>query len=265
MKYTLITRGAFIASALTLTACADTNEPETNSQNHEIVGGEVEAAYPAVGAIVEGGNPFCTATLVRPDIVVTAAHCLTELEGQPIQMYFGPNANDLDTGSVVGVEAYRVHPSYAQDEEADIAIMRLSEAVDIAPIPFNSEPLAAGVEGDQARFIGFGTWGYNNPQGDGAGIKRSVDVTITEISANWFRYSENGKGTCHGDSGGPALLDIGGVERLIGVTSWGDENCEEFGVNTRTDTYHAFLDGFINGEDGGDGEDGSDGEDGGNL
>lgn len=30
-----------------------------------------------------------------------------------------------------------------------------------------------------------------------------------------------GKGSCNGDSGGPLVTDIDGMERIIGVSSWG--------------------------------------------
>ena len=34
------------------------------------------------------------------------------------------------------------------------------------------------------------------------------------------------RGGCHGDSGGPLTCMIGGVRKLVGVTSWGKPDCD---------------------------------------
>ncbi len=41
---------------------------------------------------------------------------------------------------------------------------------------------------------------------------------------------------------------IEGTLTLIGVTSWGDDFCQEFGANSRTDTSAAFIQSVIDGE-----------------
>jgi secreted trypsin-like serine protease len=55
--------------------------------------------------------------------------------------------------------------------------------------------------------------------------------------------------TWFGDSGGPALgNDASGQQRLIGVTSWGDEDCKQFGVDTRVDAFWDFLQPYLDDE-----------------
>jgi MYXO-CTERM domain-containing protein len=50
-----------------------------------------------------------------------------------------------------------------------------------------------------------------------------------------------GTGTCSGDSGGPALAMIGGVQKIVGVTSFGDVGCTQMGAHMRTDAGKAWL------------------------
>ncbi len=231
-----------------LVACGEADAPESATKKSFIVGGEIENGYAAVGALVADGEFFCTGTLVRQDIVVTAAHCLEELQRpEQVQFFLGTDATNLGSGSLLPVSAFRMHPDYPRDEDADIGIMRLGRAAEVQPIPLNQAALANEVIGQKATFVGYGAVGYKG-ESDEAGLKRSVEVTVREINPKAFRYSDPDKGTCHGDSGGPAFIDIAGQQRLIGVTSWGDDNCEEFGVNTRTDAYIQFLRAFMEGE-----------------
>ena len=56
---------------------------------------------------------------------------------------------------------------------------------------------------------------------------------------------EDGIGKCVGDSGGPSLLDIDGTTHVVGVTSFGDQNCAIFGSDTRVNAQTAFIDGVL--------------------
>jgi Trypsin len=50
---------------------------------------------------------------------------------------------------------------------------------------------------------------------------------------------------CNGDSGGPVILNVDGSARIIGVISYGDEECRDYAVATRVDAYAtSFLDSF---------------------
>lgn len=59
----------------------------------------------------------------------------------------------------------------------------------------------------------------------------------------WLRVSQNqskgDEGTCYGDSGGPILRDVDGVEVVVGVTSWGDVPCASMGFYYRVDIDHS--------------------------
>ena len=49
------------------------------------------------------------------------------------------------------------------------------------------------------------------------------------------------KGKCSGDSGGPSFAMINGKQTVVGVTSFGDQNCQQFGADTRTNIEKQFL------------------------
>lgn len=237
----------FLILLLTLTAnwgCLSI-EPHEGDASEKIVGGESEVRYPAVGAMLVDGQPFCTGTMVTPTVVVTAGHCVHGIEASTMEWFIGPNANDRASGRAIRVASAQPHPLYSESTlQNDIAVLVLSEPADVEAMPMLREAMDASWVGRRALFVGYG---ITRGGGDDAGEKRSVTIPITNVGRTDFRYSAPGVNTCNGDSGGPALIEIGGVWTLIGVTSWGDEACNEFGVNTRVDTYLDFIAPFIEG------------------
>jgi uncharacterized protein (TIGR03382 family) len=56
---------------------------------------------------------------------------------------------------------------------------------------------------------------------------------------------QDGRGQCEGDSGGPTFTDVDGIQTIVGITSFGDQNCQFFGADTRVDAEIAFADDHI--------------------
>lgn len=54
-------------------------------------------------------------------------------------------------------------------------------------------------------------------------------------------YEQSDGGPCQGDSGGPMLTEIGGVEYLFGVTSYGDAVCHVYGISTAVSDYRDWI------------------------
>ena len=107
----------------------------------------------AIGRLdAEGNSTSCTATLVEPDVIVTAAHCLfpTTRKLSPAELAFTPNvgAQRLPTVRVVeiiGLGADSMDPDKPQDTptEVDWAILRLASPVaNVMPIPVEPVSLA---------------------------------------------------------------------------------------------------------------------------
>ena len=237
-----ITTLSFCVLALALCGAASAQE-----KNPYIMNGQLEKGYPGVGALMVDGEQFCTATLVRPTVVVTAAHCL-EGFGDPsaIAFFLGVDSNDPASGTMVPAKGLYQHPDYDDWElVADIGVVLLAEpAKDVDPIAPRLTPLPSEVIGQEALFVGYGV----TEKQDVYGQKMSVWISIEELEEMWIKYADPSKNTCNGDSGGPALMELDGELQLVGVTSHGDEECTEWGANTRVDTYAEFVSAFLDGE-----------------
>jgi V8-like Glu-specific endopeptidase len=175
----------------------------------------------------------CTATLVEPDVVVTAAHCLfpdsklVEASG----LIFTPNVGAQRLPAVkvasyiaVGVEAMDREHEELTPAEGDWAILRLAQPIaNIKPIPvvaMKLEEIDRRVKaGEVLSNLGYGTYGINISRR----LHRTEDCTLI---ADWRERSKKiGESvmitTCpgvQGDSGGPILItDQAENRRLIGV------------------------------------------------
>ncbi len=66
----------------------------------------------------------------------------------------------------------------------------------------------------------------------GDGILRKTQAPVAYTSNTEFTLDETKSGTCSGDSGGPAYMEIDNVLYLVGITSRGNLLCDDKGVYT---------------------------------
>ncbi len=200
-----------------------------------IVNGVPTSAFPAVGALLSGGDPgsarlACSGTLIGCATFLTAGHCVSSKSPSGLWVY-------LPSAGVFAVSAFTRHPGY-QFPAADVAVIHLADAVaGISPAAIATS--GAPPFGSAGTIVGYGRSGGTSPD---YGLERAGDVVTgacsdipppgsDETSVCWTYAAPIGppgsdSNTCNGDSGGPLLVDLGAGPVVAGITSGGSsEDC----------------------------------------
>lgn len=230
-RLSTILGGAILALALCLPAAASASDGAQAS----IIGGSPAsiAQFPSLAYIEAGGNRSgfaCTGTVVAPRVILTAAHCVEDVETgeftKPAQYRVAVNiANPKQaTGpNVFGVSDVHVFPSF------DPGVIHGDAAVLILYAPTSAPPLALAGPEDAALYEGGAAvtvagWGLTRAQNRQAPANLRSATMAVQKAADCQRktrgfYKEfspsvqlcllsppaNRSGTCFGDSGGPAI------------------------------------------------------------
>lgn len=188
-------------------------------------------------------SPFCTGTLIDERWVLTAAHCVYGSDEGDLVVYIGDDPSvDLASSYWLASDVI-VHHSYSNSQlRNDIALVELAEAVTgVAPVPWlpGERGLSSGDAGATVNFAGFG---YSE---SGYGEKLQVYGTVDQVENTTVAYAQYNGGPCNGDSGGPMFLQDGGVWHVAGVTSYGDQQCTQYGVSTKVDAYDDWISYYV--------------------
>ena len=228
------TAAALVAAALC--SCSGGTAPVAGTQA-AITNGAPTDGDVGVAALLRGDTLVCTATLVAPRVLLTAAHCLPD--GPAPDAYFGsaPSAG----GTRVAIIAHQRHPAYdATLLTHDVALALLGQpspaGASAAALP--AAPLDAGAVGLALRLVGFGR---TDAADTSAPHKRVGTAMLASLTPTTFDFAPTPSQTCEGDSGGPAFATVGGVEAIVGVTSSGDPGCTAMAHDQRVDAYTAAF------------------------
>lgn len=285
---------SFIFSCCVLSCAADGAE-ELQQYTAPIINGEACAAnkLPETAALIveamgETGNGpvsvrllMCTATLIAPDVALTAAHCvdedmLGELGLSNLSFYLTFQA-DLTAftqfegslpplpadahlaRSVVKHEDFDINQLDESDglsDQFDIGLVFLDQPVTgIKPaIVITPEEAVNLAVGDEVQIAG---WGRRTAEeSNQIGSKHCATANIFEIGDSEMRIGNESSTArkCHGDSGGPTyvnlITDTRRKSRVIGATSraYDSSDCQRGGVDTMPSAHYEWMDAQMSGK-----------------
>ncbi|MET0133689.1 MAG: serine protease [Kibdelosporangium sp.] len=214
-----------------------------------IIGGVPTSDFPECVAVGSPDQWCCSGTLVAPNVVVTAAHCVKG--GCCARVFLGEDVAFEQDGTVVEVTKAVSHPSYGQTEaNGDIAVLILASPADVEP-----RAIASAADVTSATFARLAGYGNTDVFSRGGyGRRRLVDApmasndpkygcdTATEFVAGAPFLD---KDSCNGDSGGPAYVSSGDKWLLAGATSRATASslrpCGDGGIYTSVCAYEDWI------------------------
>ncbi|CAI5730997.1 unnamed protein product [Hyaloperonospora brassicae] len=234
------------------------DNPSTNEENHIYGGSDAKIQdYPFIASIrfKEKDRTHCGGSLIAPQYVLTAGHCVKK-KGGTVVVHLGTARG---TGSTDGQETIEVdqefqHPLYVEKAHLyDVGLLKLKKPSKQPTVKMCAADGADNEVGTEATAFGWG----KVENGSLAATLQQVNVAVISNAECNKMYNNRivegmmcagkggGKDSCNGDSGGPLVTND---KTLIGFVSWGGKCGVNAGVYTRLTSVMGFINDVLSGK-----------------
>lgn len=198
------------------------------------------AKWPATLVFRNALGGGCTATMVGPRAILTAAHCIDD----------GAQGS-VEVGNTSVTVTCRHHPAYPGDISADFALCLTAAELRRPDQGFERLHVEAGAPSvrDTIILLGYGCLTETGADRNFGALYEGTATVDATPGRDLYFITRGGAAVCFGDSGGGAYRAVnasGTVRRLLGVNSRGDISRYSWISSTATAGFRDWASGWAN-------------------
>lgn len=267
---------------------AEGTDPDSESASESIVGpatpgGRNQAVMLYARVLLPNGTlgtRTCSGAYFGPRVVATAAHCLENVSGKQLFVYFGDNFEADFAQLVEGsdglqppapgqpslwaqADSFESHPGYDPSQHyPDLGVVYLDRKLPFEPLRLARNRLTTNRE------VSISGWGASSAPtpttGAGGRVQRTgISHTLGSPTAADNHAEDPNPGllvaanranllkldgrtpnanACFGDSGGPVMITDNGQATLVGINYFTGLSCADYSLAARVSSFLPFLD-----------------------